>query len=308
MEINPLNPLKFSAPYFTPTNFNLGNSATSISQNEIDPNTIFNTINDQFYVHVPIDMTSSLVSEAVEAFFAFLKEPAGVTSQITGKIAQQHRRGELGLFHREPEDNGYGDKKDFFHYHPCLRETCKQILETNKVVNTFISKADEIWQLAANTAKKVIGSLENFYPGIYNQVFQTDRPHLILRFLTYQWDSTQELLAKPHFDAGSFTLALAESCPGLRIGSSPLNLKEVTHNPGKTVFMLGANFKNLIPSSTLSPGWHDVVMLNKEQIGTSHVRWALVMFIDGHNITAPSRADTHPWSTGNQILEVKDRV
>lgn len=131
----------------------------------------------------------------------------------------------------------------------------------------------------------------------------------VLRFLSYEWDKTQENLAVPHYDAGSFTLAIAESCPGLRIGSNPKDLKEVTHQEGTAVFFLGGNFLNLIPSSSLKRGWHDVIMTNKENVGESHARWAVVMFIDGHSIEAPSRADLHPWSPEGELLHnIQDRV
>jgi hypothetical protein len=110
------------------------------------------------------------------------------------------------------------------------------------------------------------------------------------------------------FYCSSFTLAIAESCPGLRIGSKPENLKEVTHQDGKAVFFLGGNFKNLIPTSELLPGWHDVIMVNKENVGESHVRWAIVMFTDGHSAQAPSRGDLHPWSTEGKPLDIRNRI
>lgn len=276
--------------------------------NGIDPNTIYNNIRDQFYVQVPVEIDPITISEAVEAFFAFLKESDEIKLKIKDKIAPEHRRGDLGLVHRNPEESGYGDKKDFFHYHPHLVDKFKSFIEGHAVVNSFISKADKIWHLAASTVKNILLSLETYYPGIYNKVFETKEPHLVLRFLSYEWDNTQEVLAKPHFDAGSFTLAIAESGPGLRIGSNPDNLKAITHQEGKAVFFLGYNFKNLIPSSELLPGWHDVFMVNKENVGESHVRSAIVMFIDAHDVEAPSRGDLHPWSTEGKPLDIRNRA
>jgi hypothetical protein len=116
-----------------------------------------------------------------------------------------------------------------------------------------------------------------------------------LRFLRYSWSKSGKYLAKPHFDAGSFTLAIAESEPGLRIGSCPENLQLVAHKEKEAIFMLSSNFKKLMDTDQLSPGWHDVIQLNETIIGKPYARWAIVAFIDGHDVEALPRSETHKW-------------
>lgn len=276
----------------------------------IDPQELYDSIHEQFYALVPFDVDPVLFPEVIDAFFAFLEQPDEVKNLMHFKIAPQHRRGELGLTHREPTEDGYGDKKDFFHYHPRLLEEYRQFAAENLVVGRFMTAVDKIWRLAAEATKNVLLSLESYSPGVCGKVFDTDEPHLVLRLLRYQWDHTQnqELLAKPHFDAGSFTLAIAESSPGLRIGSGPHDLKCVSHHPGQAIFMLAVNAQELMAREELLPGWHDVTMTNKENIGQTYTRWAIVMFIEGHSMTSTSRNETHRWQADGNEQHIPDRT
>jgi hypothetical protein len=76
-------------------------------------------------------------------------------------------------------------------------------------------KAKPIWEATYQTVKKVLSTFEKDFPGLVNKVLKTEDPHVLLRFLRYDWQNSGNYLAKPHFDAGSFTLAIAESGPGL---------------------------------------------------------------------------------------------
>ena len=119
----------------------------------------------------------------------------------------------------------------------------------------------------------------------------------MLRFLKYNWQSSGKYLAKPHYDAGSFTLCLAESDPGLRIGRGPNDMKPVHHAENQAVFMLSSNFKKIMDGDSFSAGWHDVVQTNEDLIGKPYARWAIVAFIEAHDIEACSREETHKWYT-----------
>jgi isopenicillin N synthase-like dioxygenase len=119
-------------------------------------------------------------------------------------------------------------------------------------------------------------------------VFDTEEPHIVLRLVYYQAHPQQEILARPHFDAGSFTLAIAESAPGLRIGSKQENLELVPYDKNGMIFMLGANCGRMVPHEKLLPSWHDVIRLDNLT-----TRWELVAFIDGHSVESPSLHDTH---------------
>jgi isopenicillin N synthase-like dioxygenase len=118
------------------------------------------------------------------------------------------------------------------------------------------------------------------FPGICGKICDHENTHLLLRFLKYEWQSAGKYLAKPHFDAGSFTLAIAEDSSGLRIGSCPDNLKLVDHKEGHAIFMLSSNFQKVMNTNQLSAGWHDVIQLDETLIGKPFSRWAVVAFID----------------------------
>ncbi len=151
---------------------------------------------------------------------------------------------------------------------------------------------EEIYTLTSNVMK----SFDIPFPGTHAKIFDTQNPHIILRFLKYNWTTSGKHLAKPHFDAGSFTLALAESSPGLRIGKGPEDLEIVRPKKNNALFMVSSNYKKLLPTDALSPAWHDVIQLDETHMGKPFARWAIVAFIDGHGVASLPRTQTHKWS------------
>lgn len=270
-------------------------------------NNIEKGLQKQFYVNVPFSLSQNVINEAIQAFFKFLNEPNEIKAHIDFTIAPLHRRGDIGFKHRDPGDHIYNDSKSFFHFHPALFDQYPDFLLANPVVNDFMLKAKPIWDLTYKTIKEILNTFELKFPGVVDRVFNTKYPHLILRFLKYDWDESGEYLAKPHFDAGACTLAIAESCPGLRIGNCPENLELVAHKPGNAIFMLASNFQKIIETTELSPGWHDVIQLNKTFIGKPYARWAIVAFIDAHNVEALPRSETHKWFK-EQPLENRKQI
>ncbi len=252
-------------------------------------------LQSHYYASVSFPIERKYLEEAIESFFKFLEQPQSVKEHIDFRISTLHRRGEIGFKHRDSSDDIYNDSKDFFHFHPAILGKYADFLKENLVVGDFITKANVIWDLTYHTVLNIITLLNNTYPGVKDNIFNTDDVHIILRFLKYNWDTSAKYLAKPHFDAGSFTLAIAESSPGLRIGSGPLDLQLVTHNAQQAIFMLSSNFKKIMPAENLKAGWHDVVQLDDNYIGKPYARWAIVAFIEGHSVTALPRTETHKW-------------
>lgn len=262
---------------------------------------MYDALTENFYLNVPFPMDRLIIEEAVQAFFKFLDLPDPIKTQIDFTIAPQHRRGDVGFKHRDPNEHIYNDSKEFFHYHPALLEKYKDFLNENPIVLDFALKANTIWMLAQQTVSDLLKVFELKFPGVCDKVFNTETPHLLLRFLKYDWQNSGKYLAKPHYDAGSFTLAIAESCAGLRIGSRPENLKIVEHKPGNAIFMLASNFQKLMDTQELSAGWHDVIQLDETLIGKPFARWAIVAFIEGHGVEALSRSKTHQWYTAETL-------
>tara|TARA_R110002110_G_scaffold119309_2_gene293749 strand:+ start:35698 stop:36531 length:834 start_codon:yes stop_codon:yes gene_type:complete len=260
-----------------------------------DQTDIYRSLLDQGFVSVPFSIDPKCIQEAMDAFMRFLQEPDHIKEEIDFSIAPLHRRGDVGYKHRKANEHIYNDDKEFFHFHPALMPRYENFINQNPVVKSFIQKAYPIWQLAFETVRQILLSLEPISPNITNNVFDTDEVHFSLRFLKYQWQKSGRYLAKPHYDAGSFTLAIAESCPGLRIGTAPDNLNLVKHEAQTAIFFLSSNFEKVMCHNELKPAWHDVVQLDEAIIGEPFARWALVAFIDGHNIEALPRSETHKW-------------
>ena len=256
---------------------------------------IHQSLLDQSYATVPFPIEPFILEAAIEAFFKFLREPEYVKSHIDFTIAPLHRRGDVGFKHRDSQDDIYNDSKDFFHFHPALFERYPDFLEAHPVVKDFVLKAQPIWDMAYKTIEDILITFEPTFPGICAKIFDTDPVHILLRFLKYDWQKSGDLLAKPHYDAGSFTLAIAESCSGLRIGSMPGNLTPVEHQSGSAIFMLASNFQKVMDTDKVCAGWHDVVQVDKSLIGKPFARWAIVAFVEAHGVEALPRTETHKW-------------
>ena len=207
-----------------------------------------------------------------------------------------HRRGDIGFKHRDPGDDIYNDSKDFFHFHPFIFEKYQDFINKNPVVATFLNEAHILWKEVYRVFKEVLGEFDKLSPGAASKIFDNPHPHILLRFLKYDWNRSGKYLAKPHFDAGSFTLAVAESCPGLRIGTGLDDLELIQHQDGKVIFMAASNLKKIVDIEGLSPGWHDVIQLDETKIGKHFARWAIVAFCDGHSVEALPRAETHKYA------------
>ncbi len=194
-------------------------------------------------------------------------------------------------YQRRSKDSGDGDSKMFFHYHPALETKMISSVRDHNVVQLFLEKANVIWHKAHDKMKEILKTMDSRFPGAYNSVFKTGEHeiHLTLRFLKYKTQKITEKIARSHFDVGTCTLAIAESHPGLRIGSCESNLTPVTHQFKKAAFFLAQNFEAMVgKESELLPGWHDVVQVNENQD-----RWAIVAFAELPNTTGASKEDTH---------------
>lgn len=265
---------------------------------KIQAKELYQSLQEKYYVEVPFDIDPSLIPKAIQAFFKFLDLPEEIKSYIQFSVAPKHRRGDVGYKHRNAENHIYDDNKDFFHYHPAIFEEYASFLEEQTVVKDFMLAAKPIWGAVYRVLEAIFACFEQEFPGVSAKIFNGKREHILLRFLKYEWENAGAYLAKPHFDAGSFTLAVAESAPGLRIGSGPADLQLVNAKEGHAIFMFSSNFRKIIDSTKFSSGWHDVIQIDETQIGKPFARWAVVAFMDGLDVEAMPRSETHKWYTG----------
>lgn len=261
----------------------------------MDRDKLYNELQQRYYTHVPFPIARSVIDEGVAAFMRFLQEPDHIRNHIDFKVAPGHRRGDVGFKRRDQSDHIYNDSKDFFHFHPAILTEYTDFINAQPVVKDFLTKAMPIWQLAHQKTHEILGEFEPEFPGTLEKIFNTKNVHIMLRFLRYDWSQSGKYLAKPHFDSGSFTLAIAESCAGLRIGSCPEDLQLVEHKEGNALFMFSSNHKKVIDSDKFAPGWHDVIQLDETLIGKPFARWAMVVFIEAHDVDALPREETHKW-------------
>lgn len=268
----------------------------------IDSEKFLKELQEQAYTTVPFPIERKELEEAMEGFMQYIELPDTIKSHINMTIAPAHRRGDVGYKRRNAKEDRYNDNKDFIHYHPAVLDQYAEFIAKHPVIASFFEKAQPIWQAANDVVEQSLEILDAKYPGSYDKVFTTDEHvHVLLRFLRYDWEAGGKYLAKPHFDAGSFTLPIAESCGGLRIGACPETLTPVEHASGSALFMLASNYKTVLPEDCgISPGWHDVIQVDESLIGKPFARWAIVAFVEAHGVEALTRTETHKWYKGEE--------
>ena len=250
------------------------------------------------YLVVDFPLPRAQIEEAVATFLKVTELPDEVKYHIDTRLPVRHRRGDLGLKHRDPNEGIYNDRKDFFHYHPLIWTQYEAFIESQPVVRDFLNQAHTIWETIYEMTQQIMVQLDQAFPGTMDKIFAVEHPHILLRFLRYDWvDASSEYLAKPHFDAGAFTFAIAESCQGLRIGTGPDDLELIDQHENQALFMVASNAKKTIGTDDLAPGWHDVIQLDETQIGKPFSRWAVVAFIEAWDVEALDRSETHKWAT-----------
>lgn len=255
------------------------------------------------YIKIPFPLSEIQIQEAMRSFFKFLDLSEEKKRHIDLNISPLHRRGDIGFKHRSPKNDIYNDSKDFFHYHPIILEKYSEFMKGNPVVKEFLENAYPIWQAVYKSTKEILSSFEVDYPGTLRKIFDTDTPHVLLRFLRYDYAKAGFHLAKPHFDAGSFTMAIAESNPGLRIGTNTEDLEPIEHKENEAIFMVSSNVKKIMGNDKLKPAWHDVIQVDESKIDKSFSRWAMVAFIEGHSVESLSREETHKFYQGFEKSE-----
>lgn len=246
------------------------------------------------YASIPFSLTSGQIDVAIASFFKFLNLSSDIRSTIDFKLNPNHRRGDIGYKSRKEEDCIYNDEKEFFHFHPEIIKRYPDFIASQPAAADFLNHAHQIWKLVEATILAILNNLEHDCPGCTERVFHKGNASIILRFLKYEWQQSGKYLAKPHYDAGAFSLAIAEDCQGLRIGRNPATLQLVHHQSEQAIFFLSSNYQKVFGDHPgFYPGWHDVIQVNQELIGKSFARWAIVAFVEPYGVDAPSREETH---------------
>lgn len=248
-------------------------------------------IQEQAYAKVEMDIGYADISSAVERYMDFCALPDELTKQIAYEHENRKRGSQVGHVIK----NGEGqDKKRYFHYRHGLPDwLISNGIERPFELNVFLEAAEAIHKTACDTLLENMVELDEKYPGLVGMHYPEHGDlDFYTRFLVYH-PSKDGQLARAHYDLSTMTLAMAESSPGLRLGTESNDLRPVEHYENEGKLFLGGGWSNLYPDSDLPLGWHDVIQADQSMVGDNTVRWAVVMFANPEQDVQPSYDETH---------------
>jgi isopenicillin N synthase-like dioxygenase len=245
----------------------------------------------QGYSEIDFQVDQAVREVCMEDFLGFLERTPEAVKNRLGFMQPGKAKSEIGYIRRSKEEGN--DGKEFFHYHPAFEQFMDSLpTDLEKIVDqvefqNFMEGARNIYKVALETVLSIAAMIDQYYPGAYEKMNSVEgRDTAVLRFLKYDLAEETETIAKLHTDRGAYTLAIAESSPGLRIAAggrkSPL---EIVHRPPeKALFFPGRKLKNITGENDFPPSFHDVVQLpeciKSLQKGVAR---ASIVFFAGHN-------------------------
>jgi len=249
------------------------------------------------YTARPFPLSRADLSGAAETFFEFLTLPEETKNALFFVRNPEDPRGsDVGYMRTQGEkDEEYGhyDHKEFFHYHPEFREQFNEAILQEPKLKALTDAAHTIFEHAEESVCSVLSELDATFPGLYTSFVDPARPlDRALRFLKYDAQGKGKFLARAHYDRGGCTLALAESAPGLRIGTNDATLTEVVHQDQTAIFMPGFHFPDLT-GGEIPAAWHDVIQSSEDTLSEDAARWAIVYFVHAYDRTAPTSEQVH---------------
>ena len=238
------------------------------------------SVAEKNFATLPFPLSYKELCVAMEHFFEFLALPLESKQKFRLYIDPDDPESMVGYMERK-QKKGDLDEKEYFHYNRYAEAGFADHVKTvGEKATRFLNSAARVYEGAEAEAKKIIFDLEKEYPGIRERFLPPGvHPHFYLRFLKYSVQGKGNFLAGGHYDQGAFTLALAESAPGLRIGLNQSKLQAVEHHDGHAVFMPGLQL-HVFTSDEFIPAWHDVVQRGEDVLSDDAARWSMVFFVD----------------------------
>lgn len=253
---------------------------------------IKNQLQEKTFAEIPLSLKKETIDEAVKSFMDFLALPQEIKKTYLYRILPQDRGSEVGYNFRERK-LGNTDDREYVHYHEDAEKGFTEARKQQPELDALLTAMKPIYRESLKVAKKVIAEFEHEFPGISNKFFPEQvPPKCYLRLVAYNRHEPGDFLAIGHYDRGSYTLALAESSPGLRIGTSPEKVTPVTHKPEQAFFFPGIRFSE-VTNNTYVAGWHDVIQKASDAFSDKYTRWALVLFIDSQEMTYVTWEQAH---------------
>ena len=263
------------------------------------------------FADIPVPIDDNQYRDAANAFVRFLELPLERKLEFSTFIDPSQPKTHSGyeikskapLVVGQKELGRNKDDKEFFHYNRhCERDLAHIINVPDRRVTDFFDAARPIYAAVEAAWRDIARAFDTEVPGFYSAAFPDGSlPTIYLRFLAYRPDTktgTNEkgsYLANAHYDQAAWTLALAESKPGLRIGRGPTEeqlacetrpkgtyFNSVAHKPQNAFFFASAARGQQIPQTLCDAfplGYHDVLQEDTSNAAQNVPRWAIVAFL-----------------------------
>lgn len=257
---------------------------------------IVDDLNAQSFHKMPITCSREGIETAVTAFFRFMELPEETKKRFSFKHGDEAAEGgmEVGYWTRS-RAAGSPDNRGYFQYSVLADETFRKTGADCPELITFLDTARTVYEAVLPTLREAVRLIDEVHPGIEQKTFDPGFGRALripLRFLGYPTTDPGDFLATGHYDKGAFTLAVAESAPGLRIGKTPDTVKEVVHEDGHGLFFPGIQLEHFtIPA--FAPSWHDVMQKDQDAYKPKYARWAVVLFAGAWDGKPTAWADRH---------------
>jgi len=248
-------------------------------------------ISSQNYASLPFSVSREELEKAASNFLEFLDLPDETKTAFFRKVVPTDTGSTVGYVKRN-QANRDADTKEYVHYNEYFDEYFSELLNTDPTIENFVNSARHIYNEAKKLFTSITDTFETQIPGFTDKFFSKDMlPRFYLRFLKYGTQGKNGIIAQGHYDRGALTLALAESQPGLRIGTQK-SLTEIVHEEKQAILFPGKAIENILPH--MQPAWHDVIQKNDKEYRPGVTRWAIVFFADAIDQPEYTVADTRP--------------
>lgn len=230
------------------------------------------------YHEVPFSIQDGAIQAAVDAFFDFLKLSDETKRRFGYNLRfnendPNDRGSDLGYHFRQKEMGSRYDDKEYIHYNHHATERLRTSDAPPELVE-LLDRLDVVFAAAVAAARPVAEQI-NTYTG--QPLADVDCPLTCLRIIKYDRGQPGEFLAKGHYDRCTFSLAIAESAPGLRIGTNPEALHEVEHTNGQAL-LFPSLFLEDKTGGEFRASWHDVIQKSEDAYRPDASRWSIVFF------------------------------
>jgi hypothetical protein len=244
---------------------------------------------EELYSPITLELGKQDITEAMKLYRDFIDLPHHIKSQLHHVDEARPRTGMSGYMHKgenAPGGSKKQDNKHAFHYAQSLEQLSLRELDLPPEAMNFLSAAEEIYYSLDESVREHLAQLAEmegipWLVGLHHPTTNGERSHH-LRFLAYE-DPKGSNLADSHYDKSTFTVAVAESHNGLRIGNNDHDLQLLERGSFDPILFQGYGWHQLKDMfdihSDLKPGWHDVIDTG-ERVDSGVTRWALIYFVN----------------------------